>query len=59
MKVGRKMTGNKEEATKMIYVGKSCREICKLIIKNENKMFKICRKWTNEQLILKGRSPKG
>lgn len=53
------MTGDKEEATKMIYVGKSCREICKLIIKNENKMFKICRKWTNEQLILKGRSPKG
>lgn len=34
MKVGRKITGNKEEATKMIYVGKSCREICNLIIKN-------------------------
>lgn len=41
MKVGRKMTGNKEEATKMIYVGKSCREICKLIIEIKIKCLKL------------------
>lgn len=41
MKVGRKMTGNKEKATKMTYVGKSCREICKLIIKIKIKCLKL------------------
>lgn len=59
MEMGRKMTGNKEKATKMTYVRKPYRETCKLTIKNKNELFKISSRWNDEQLILKERSIRG